>query len=186
MATLRHKYMTEHHYSNRSSGNIDCIDCFGQGGKKHYFYIFYVDEDNRVAPIFRLDYQYIERYMDDIQKISNEMGYNKDEFITSTSRNGKGFDRIGNIAKSDSIYDVPTSREESNRSNGKVYNEEGRGRTANNRRNDTGISNGYGEQSNDGNTDEKLNKSPNYSLVDDEINQSMSMEQANDMVQRTY
>ena len=164
MATLRHKFMTEHHYSNRSGGIIDCIDCFGQGGNKHYFYVFYVGEDNRVAPIFRLDYQYIERYVDDIQKISNEMGYKKDEFIVTASGNGKGIDRIRNLAKSDSVYDVSVTREGSNHQGGEGYNNEGRERTTDNRRNDSGLSNGYNERSNNGGIKEEYNENINYSL----------------------
>ena len=154
MATLRHKFMTEHHYSNRSGGNIDCIDCFGQGGKKHYFYVFHVGEDNRVAPIFRLDYEYIERYLDDVQKISKEMGYNKDEFINTASGNGKGIDRIRNLAKGDSVYDVSATGRETNHRSGEVYNSEsGRGSTDNGH-SSSGISNGYDKQSNYGSLSE--------------------------------
>lgn len=160
METLRHKFMTEHHYSNRSDENIDCINCFGQGEKKHYFYVFHVREDNRVAPIIRLDYEYIERYLDDVQKISKEMGYNKNEFVDTTSGNGKGIDRIRNLAKSDSFYDVPATREGTDYQSGEGYNNEGRGRATNNGLYDNGISSGYDKQSYDGN----LSENKKYSL----------------------
>lgn len=160
MATLRHKFMTEHHYSNRSGGNIDCIDCFGQGGKKHYFYVFHVGEDNRVAPIFRLDYEYIERYLDDVQKISKEMGYNKDEFVNTASGNGKGIDRIRNLAKGDSVYDVSATGRETNHRSGEVYNSEGGRGSTDNGYSSSGISNGYDKQGNNGN----LNVGKKYSL----------------------
>ena len=171
MATLRHKFMTEHHYSNRSGGSIDCIDCFGQGGKKHYFYVFLVGEDNRVAPIFRLDYEYIERYLDDVQKISKEMGYNKDEFINTASGNGKGIDRIRNLAKGDSVYDVSATGRETNHRSGEVYNSEsGRGSTDNGH-SSSGISNGYDKQSNYGSLSSVLYEGqPQFSLKDSEGN----------------
>ena len=174
MATLRHKFMTEHHYSNRSGGIIDCIDCFGQGGKKHYFYIFYVGEDNRVAPIFRLDYQYIERYMDEVQKISNEMGYKKDEFIRTTSGNGKGIDRIRNLAESDSIYDVFDAREGANHQNSEGYNNEGGERGADNGRSGSGISNGYNEPSNHGTIKENKDFSLKGTLSDTELREAIT------------
>ncbi len=59
MAVLRHTYKTEEHYSNRSDGIVDCISCSGRKGTKHYFYVFYTGVDGEVAPIFRLDYNYL-------------------------------------------------------------------------------------------------------------------------------
>ncbi len=150
METLRHKFMTEHHYSNRSGGLIDCINCFGQGGKKLYFYVVYVGENNSVAPIFRLDYQYLEKYFDVVQKISDEMGYKKDEFVDAASGNGKGIDRIRNIAKGDSIYDIPVTKEGANNTSGEGYNNKVRERTADNGRSSSGLSDEYNAQGNNG------------------------------------
>ncbi len=170
METLRHKFMTEHHYSNRSNGDIDCIDCFGQGGKKHYFYVFYVGEDNRVAPIFRLDYEYIDRYVNYVQKISNEMGYNKNEFVGETSGNGKGIDRIRNIAKSDSVYDVSSAGGETDRRGGEVYNGEGGRKTTDNGSSSNGISNGYNETSNNGGIDKDITETSTGAKVSYALN----------------
>ena len=147
METLRHKFMTEHHYSNRSGGIIDCIDSFGQGGEKHYFYIFYVGEDNRVAPFFRLDYEYIERYIADVQKISKEMGYMEDEFIGATSGDGKGIDRIRNLSKGDSVHDVSTTGKETNSRSGKIYNDEGGSRATDNGFSNYGIPDRFNKES---------------------------------------
>ena len=86
MEVLRHTYKTEEHYSNRSDGIIDCIACSGQKDTKHYFYVFYKGEDGRVAPIFRMDYKYIDLYIKEVRNISRELGYDENEFIFETQK----------------------------------------------------------------------------------------------------
>ena len=109
MATLRHKYTTEASYATRTEGLIDAVSCFGQKGKKHYFYVFYKGEDYRVAPIFRLDYEYIHRYIQDIKDINEELGYNGDEFVNEAKRINSGLARVRRIGQGGSVNDDVTA-----------------------------------------------------------------------------
>ena len=84
MEVLRRTYKAEEHYSNRTDGILDCIACSGNKDTKHYLYVFYKGEDGRVAPIFRLDYKFLNSYIEEVRKISEELGYYKNEFINET------------------------------------------------------------------------------------------------------
>ena len=91
------------------------------------------------------------------------MGYNKDEFIGTTSGNGKGIDRLRNLAKGDSVYDVSVAGKGTNHRSGEVYNSESRGRETDNRLSGTGISNGHNKRSNNGD----LNEVKKFSLKEE-------------------
>ncbi len=97
MGVLLHTYKTEEHYSNRTEGIIDCISCSGRGDTKHYFYVFYKGEDGRVAPIFRLDYSYLNNYIDEVRKISEELGYDRNEFVNGNERIRGQFTKVKSV-----------------------------------------------------------------------------------------
>lgn len=50
----------------------------------HYFYVFYKGENNRVAPILRLDYAYLKQHIKQVRKITQELGYDRNGFINGT------------------------------------------------------------------------------------------------------
>lgn len=105
MATLRHKYATESGYAIRTEGLLDAVSCFGQMGKKHYFYVFYKGEDYRVAPIFRLDYEYIDRYIQEIKEINEELGYSGEEFVNEAKRISSYLARNRSVGQGSSVND---------------------------------------------------------------------------------
>lgn len=142
MWALRTTFKTEESYDNRSEGIIDCISCDGNRGKAHYFYVFYKNDEGSVAPIFRMNYNYVDRYMKTIKVVVEEMGYKYDEFIRNAQANGNWAARIGNIGGRNSTGSDDVSKGTANSGLGETpYKNGERGPEGTQERN-TGILNG--------------------------------------------
>ena len=151
MEVLRHTFKTAEHYSNRTEGLLDCIACSGRKDTKHYFYLFYKGDGGTVAPIFRLDFNYLDNYSGEIEFVLKEMGYEVDEFIKtqsdrSTQANDSVVDEIRNSKRrySANIISLPEGTGYTKTSG--LYNRTGRQGTTADEISSSRVSDGWAEE----------------------------------------